>query len=168
MGAKTYPCHRWTGLARPPSEADYGRRGKVWVFGALEPATGEAMTYSYGARHSNSWLDFLDRVKQHWPDEPLFLIQDNLSTHRTPDVLLWSSRFPEVQVVSLPTYAPYLNPIEPWWKILASLALKGRRFDCADEIVQAVQDATACWKRVHHPFVWRKIEWARCLYRKAI
>lgn len=168
MGAKTYPCHRWTGLARPPTEADYGRRGKVWVFGALEPATGQAMTHCYGARDSNSWLDFLGQVKGHWPDAPLFLIQDNLSTHRTPDVLLWSSRFPEVQFVFLPTYAPYLNLIEPWWKILASLALKGRRFDSADEIVQAVQDATDYWNRVNHPFVWRKIEWARPIYRKVI
>lgn len=107
-------------------------------------------------------------MKQHWLHAPLFLIQDNLSTHRTADVLLWSSRFPEVEFMFLPTYAPYLNLIEPWWKILTSLALKGRRFDSADEIVQTVADGTAYWNRQRHAFIWRKIQWDRSIYRKAI
>ena len=168
VAAKTYLCYRWTGLRRPPRDADYGRRGKVWVFGALEPATGRALTHCYRFRDSNSWVDFLERVRKHWPHDALFLIQDNLSTHRTADVLLSSSRFPEVEFVFLPTYAPYLNLIEPWWKILTSLALKGRRFNSADEIVDAVADGIAYWNRQRHPFLWRKIQWARPIYRKAI
>ena len=37
-----------------------------------------------------------------------------------------------------PKYAAYLNLIEPWWKMLRSLALKGRRFETWAEVCQAV------------------------------
>ena len=59
-----------------------------------------------------------------------------------------------VEFVFQPTYAAYLNLIEPWWKILRSLALKGRRFETWDEICQAVAAATAYWNAHRHPFVW--------------
>ena len=53
-----------------------------------------------------------------------------------------------------PKYAAYLNLIEPWWKILRVLALKGRRFDAWAEIEEAVRRATEYWNAHKHPFVW--------------
>ena len=35
----------------------------------------------------------------------------------------------DIQNLFLPNYACWLNLIEPWWKQLRSLALKGRRFE---------------------------------------
>ncbi len=51
--AKTHPDHEALapspGPARPAArarrEADYGRRGKGYVYGAFVPATGEAFTH---------------------------------------------------------------------------------------------------------------------------
>ena len=51
----------------------------------------------------------------------------NLSTHSAPDVLLFSLLHPRWEFVFQPKYAAYLNLIEPWWKVLRSLALKGSR-----------------------------------------
>ena len=50
---------------------------------------------------------------------------DNLSTHSATDVLLFALAHPRWEFVFQPKYAAYLNLIEPWWKILRSLALKG-------------------------------------------
>jgi hypothetical protein len=47
-----------------------------------------------------------------------------------------------------------LPDIEPWWKVLRSLALKGRRFETWAEIEQAVERATAYWNQHKHPFIW--------------
>jgi hypothetical protein len=47
-----------------------------------------------------------------------------------------------------------LKLIEPWWKVLRSLALKGRRFETWAEIVQVVKLATAYWNDHKHPFIW--------------
>ena len=50
--------------------------------------------------------------------------------------------------------AASLPDIEPWWKVLRSLALKGRRFETWAEIEQAVERATAYWNDHKHPFIW--------------
>jgi transposase len=138
-------------------DPDYGRRGNVWTFGAFEPATGQALTGCADRRTSASFLDFLDAVAQTWPDKPLFIILDNLSIHRTMDVLLWVSMHPRVRFLFQPTYAPWLNLIEPWWKTLRSLALKGRCFQDSDELTQAIVAATLYWNHHKKPYYWRKL-----------
>ena len=40
----------------------------------------------------------------------------------------------------LPKYACWLNLIEPWWKQVRSLPLKGRRFETLDELVAVFED----------------------------
>ena len=61
---------------------------------------------------------------------------------------------PGWEFVFQPKYAAYLNLIEPWWKVLRSLAPKGRRFEAWPEIEQAVRRATAYWNEHKHPFLW--------------
>jgi len=141
---------------RATQEIDYGRRGRGYVFGAFEPATGAALTAPYAGRTTATWVDFLDQVEA-WVDpdaDRVYAILDNLSTHRAMDVLFWSLTHPRWEFVFQPTYAAYLNLIEPWWKILRSLALKGRRFEDWDEIWTAIARATTYWNAHRHPFVW--------------
>jgi transposase len=166
MGPESAKSHRGTRLlradptgarrVRAKQEIDYGRRGTGYVFGAFAPATGEAFTAPYAGRTTANWVDFLDQADA-WVDpdvERVYAVLDNLSTHRATDVLLWSLTHPRWEFVFQPTYAAYLNLIEPWWKILRSLALKGRRFATWDEIWTAIARATAYWNDHKHPFVW--------------
>ncbi|WP_448208768.1 transposase, partial [Azospirillum sp. sgz302134] len=81
-------------------------------------------------------------------------VLDNLSTHTAVDVLLFNLAHPRWEFVFQPKYAAYLNLVEPWWKVLRSLALMGRRFDLWPEIEQAVEKATAYWNAHKHPFIW--------------
>ncbi len=144
------------GAERATQEIDYGRRGKGYVFGAFRPATGEAFTAPSPGRTIATWVDFLEHVEE-WVDAGVarvYAILDNLSTHRALDVLLWALAHPRWEFVFQPTYAAYLNLIEPWWKTLRSLALKGRRFDTWAEVSAAVAAATQYWNRHRHPFVW--------------
>jgi hypothetical protein len=141
---------------RARQEIDYGRRGKGYIFGAFQPRTGEALTAPYSGRTTANWVDFLDQVDSWLPadTERVYAIVDNLSTHRAPDVLLFALTHPRWEFVFQPKYAAYLNLIEPWWKILRSLALHGRRFENWDAVCRAVDRATAYWNSHRHPFVW--------------
>lgn len=164
VAAKSYPGARILREARAASgpteratqEIDYGRRGKGYIFGAFRPATGEALTHDYLGRTTVNWVDFLERAEAWVPTgvERVYAILDNLSVHRAPDALLFSLAHPRWEFVFQPTYAAYLNLIEPWWKTLRTLALKGRRFETWAEVVAAVREATAYWNRHRHPFVW--------------
>jgi hypothetical protein len=141
---------------RARQEADYGRRGKGYVFGAFRPATGEALTHPYAGRTGENWIDFLERVERWLPAGVgrVYAVLDNLAAHASRDVLLFSLAYPRWEFVFQPVYAAYLNLIEPWWKVLRSLALKGRRFETWAEIVTAVERATAYWNGHRHPFRW--------------
>ena len=161
QSAKSYPGRRVVKPAGPKAqrakqEIDYGRRGKGYVFGAFRPATGEAFTAPYTGRTTANWVDFLGQVEG-WIDagvERVYAVMDNLNVHSATDVLLFALAHPRWEFVFQPKYAAYLNLIEPWWKVLRSLALNGRRFETWSEIEEAVQRATAYWNAHKHPFVW--------------
>ncbi len=156
VSAKTYAAHRWTEPPGPRLAPDYGGRGSVWVFGALEPQTGEVLTTSTLKRNSPAFVQFLEQVVATWPQGDLVLILDNLSIHKTLDVRLWALAYPRVRFLFQPTYTPWLNLIEPWWKTLRHLALVGRRFETTLEVQQAIAEATAYWNHIRHPYRWRK------------
>jgi transposase len=141
---------------RARQEVDYGRRGKGYIFGAFRPATGEAFTRPYGSRSARNWADFLGHVEAWAPAEVerIYAVLDNLSAHRATDALLFSLAYPRWEFVFQPKYTAYLNLIEPWWKVLRSLALKGRRFETWEGVCEAVERATAYWNGHRHPFVW--------------
>ena len=73
--------------------------------------------------------------------------------HRAPDVLLFALAHPRWEFVFQPKYAAYLNLIEPWWKILRSLALKGAASRPGTRSSRR-STATAYWNAHRHPFVW--------------
>ena len=163
QASKSYPGQQLVRPAGPKAERarqeiDYGRRGVAgYVFGALQPASGETFTSTFDRRTPVNWVDFLSQVEA-WIDPAIgrvYAVLDNLNIHRAPDVLLFGLLHPRWEFVfHQPKYAAYLNLIEPWWKVLRSLALKGRRFEAWAEIEEAVTRATAYCNAHRHPFVW--------------
>ena len=168
VSAKSYPGQRLV-RARPPAEAvpgtpaerakqeaDYGRRASTYVYGAFDATTGTAFTACYERRTTASFLDFLEHLVSWVPPEvtSVYLVLDNLSSHHALDVQLFALAHPTWHFVFQPTYAAYLNLIEPWWKTLRSLALKGRRFETVEEVITAITRATAYWNAHKHPYVW--------------
>lgn len=141
---------------RATQEADYGRRGKGDSFGACQPATGAALTAPYDRRTTANFVAFLEQVEAWLPAdaERVHAVLDNRSAHRAPAVLLFALAHPRWEFVFQPVYAAWRNLIEPWWKTLRSLALKGRRFATWEQLCDAVRAATAYWNAHKHPFIW--------------
>jgi len=132
LTAKTYPGAEWVqDQSRATYEPDYGRRGKVWVHGA-------------------------EKVIHTFPADRWLIIEDNLSSHHSRDTRIALATWPEIQILFLPKYACWLNLIEPWWKQLKSLALKGRRFENQTELETALWDALAYWNQHRYPYRWKK------------
>jgi len=90
LAVKTYPGEEWKpGPNRATFEPDYGRRGKLWVHGAFEPATGQAAIVMSPSRDSVSHIQLLERMVQVFPADRWLIIEDNLSIHtsRRPNLL---------------------------------------------------------------------------------
>ena len=157
LAVKTYPGAEWKlGPNRATFEPDYGRRGKLWVHGAFEPATGRGALVYTGARDSVSHIQLLEWIMIQFPAERWLIIEDNLSAHTSRETQLALLAHPEIQVQFLPKYACWLNLIEPWWKQIRSLALKGRRFDTLEELTCALEAALIYWNQHRHPYCWKK------------
>jgi transposase len=162
QASKSYPGRRLVRPAGPRAERakqeiDYGRRdGAGYGFGAMQPATGAAFTATDERRTAANWVHFLGQVES-WigpSTERVYAVVDNLTIHSGMAVLLFALAHPRWEFVFQPKYAASLNLIEPWWKVLRALALKGRRFEAWAEIEQAVARATAYWNEHKHPFIW--------------
>jgi len=68
LAAKTYPGAEWkVGPHRATFEPDYGRRGKLWVHGAFEPATGQAALVLSSRRDSASHIQLLEQIMIQFP-----------------------------------------------------------------------------------------------------
>jgi len=149
QAATSVPGRELVSVTRRPAqraarEIDDGRRGKGDVFGASRPATGEALTGTATRRTTASFVAFLEEAAR-WIDpavERVYAIRDNLSAHRAADGLPFALAHPRWGFVFQPTYAAYRNLIEPWWEVLRSRALKGKRFETWDQIRAAVEAAT--------------------------
>jgi DDE superfamily endonuclease len=167
--AKSYPGARVVGhqplCIRATQQIDYGLRGSGYVFGAFKHIDGEAYTQSYERRIGGNWVDFLCEVDEWIPEgvEKVIAIVDNLRMHRSQDAMLFSLTHPRWEFLFQPKAAAYLNLIEPWWKVLRSLALKGKRFESWIDIRRAVREATTYWNAHRHPFMWgRRRRHRRC------
>jgi transposase len=157
IAVKTYPSEEWKqGRNRAAFEPDYGRRGKLWVHGAFEPATGQAAMVLSPSRDSASHIQLLEHIVVEFPTDRWLIIEDNLSIHTSRQTRLALAAWPEVQVQFIPKYACWLNLIEPWWKQLRSLALKGRRFETLVELTEALNAALDYWNTHRHPYHWKK------------
>jgi hypothetical protein len=127
---------------QPLAERSY-RANTLWRVVAALNASNGAVHYQQAAHISVPVLvGFYTQLCAHYPGQQLWLVQDNWPVHFHPDVLAalepqetpfpwyvpksWarhpaptpgSTRLP-IQLVPLPTYAPWCNPIEKLWRWL--------------------------------------------------
>jgi transposase len=157
VAVKTYPGEEWIkGHNRATFEPDYGRRGKLWVHGAFEPATGQAAIVMSPGRDSVSHIQLIEKLVTEFPADRWLIIEDNLSIHTSRQTRLALAAWPEIQIQFIPKYACWLNLIEPWWKQLRSLALKGKRFETLDELTDDLNAALDYWNAHRRPYRWKK------------
>jgi transposase len=107
------PGRAWRPAGHPTRlRATYHRTGGVrHMIAALDLATGH-MTYRIRAR--KRWREFLALLKLlrgRWPGQKLYVICDNFSPHKHPEVTGWAAHN-DVKLVFLPTYSSWLNWIE--------------------------------------------------------
>jgi putative transposase len=85
----------------------------------------------------------LAQLRGRYPVQRLFLVWDNWPVHQHPTVLSRASEL-GVEILWLPTYAPWTNPIEKLWRKLVEDLLRHHRladrFDALRQQVEAFLD----------------------------
>lgn len=84
----------------------------IWVFGAVEPATGESFFLEMPALDSACFQVYLDELSRAYPDTLNVLVIDGAPAH-----IAQALAPPEnVVLFRLPPYCPELNPMERVWQ----------------------------------------------------
>jgi transposase len=134
---------------------EYGRgEEKVWVYGALRERDGHVITLTTRARNTAGYRQLLDAIDAANPEGDLYLIADNLSSHKSLPIVAWLAAHPRVHQVFIPKGACWLNLQEPWWRLFRKEALAGQTFANGEEIDQATEVATQQLNRRAQPWIW--------------
>ena len=92
------------------------------------------------------------------PTSDLYLITDNLSSHKSPPIREWLEKHPRVKQAFIPVGACWLNPQEAWWRLFRREALAGQSFADAEDIVLATRVATKQLNLRAKPWVWGRLQ----------
>jgi hypothetical protein len=157
VSPRTYPpAPGWSPEGhRIKAPLEYGRGPeKVWVYGALRVRDGDALTLTHCSRNTEGYLRLLQAVERANPSGKLYLITDNLSSHKSPPIREWLEKHPRLEQVFIPVGACWLNLQEAWWRLFRGEALAGQSFADAEEIGLATRVATKHLNLRAKPWVW--------------
>lgn len=144
MGYYRWPtaAHDWLASADAYPLAQHGAvNNQQWrVIGALNARTGQVsylQAYIVGRAKIIEFYQLLNWQYRH--AEKVYLIQDNWNVHTHPEVQAALATLPRLVSVPLPTYAPWLNPIEKVWRWVRQQVLHHhRKSEQWDELKQQV------------------------------
>lgn len=157
MSPRTFPPTPGWSLDghRIKAPLDYGRApDKVWVFGALRVRDGQALTFTAPSRNTAGYRQLLEALDTANPVGDLYVISDNLASHKSPPIQEWLAAHPRAQHLFIPKGASWLNLQEAWWRRFRREALAGQSFADHLEIDYATQVATRQLNRRAKPCIW--------------
>jgi transposase len=133
----------------------YKRYGTQSLFAALSVHQGRIVAKSYDRHRTVEFLDFLSEIEQSFPQQEIYLIMDNLATHKHKDVTAWfEQRNNRFHPVFTPTHASWLNQIELWFSILSRKVITRGVFSSKQDLVQKIMNFIAEYNQTAKPFQW--------------
>lgn len=133
MGYYRWPDTAASWGAAAPASAPTAWRGggnnQQWrIIGALNARTGQTDYLDNYIVGRQQLIAFYRKLVAAYPKaQRIYVVQDNWSVHAHPDVLEELKHWPQIELVWLPTYAPWLNPIEKLWRWLRQAVLRMHR-----------------------------------------
>lgn len=125
------PAADWTAGPphAPPEAARQKANNGLWrIVGALDASSGQVTYLDNYIVGRQKIIEMYRRLADTYPAaDIIYVVQDNWSIHRHPDVLEALADYPRIKPLWLPTYAPWLNPIEKLWRWLKEDILKLHR-----------------------------------------
>ena len=135
FGLKPIYRRRITARGVPPIAIHQWRFEWVWLYGLVEPLTGESFFWEYSRLDHQCFGDVLAAFTREYADpDDMHIIQlDQSAVHRAADLEIP----PNVAFYFQPPYSPELNPIEQLWAQLKG-QLSNRLWFDLDELQQAL------------------------------
>jgi transposase len=118
-----------------------GQPTKRYGIGAVNYHTGETLVLFRSHKRRREIAELLQALLAKHPEETIYLTWDNATTHEGEDVeAVVRSAAGRLVLLYLPTYSPWLNPIEMLWRHFRREVTHCELFASVKMLVAAAQD----------------------------
>jgi transposase len=132
----------WAPVNHQPAILSKGQRNTQKIFGAVELYSADFLyRHREDSFNHETYMEFLDDIVGHYYKRAkrIFLIQDNASYHKKPEVQDWfTCNRKYIEYFNLPPYYPELNATERIWWYTRKHATHNRYFDTKKDLCDAL------------------------------
>jgi|SRR5690242_4387727 len=134
---------------------EYHRHGTLSLYAALEVATGRVAGMTAPRHASADFVRFLDQVIGGYRrTQPIHVILDNLSAHKTRAVTAWQATHPNVTFHFTPTYSSWLNQVELWFAKIERDVIARGIFTSVPDLRKKLLQYIRLHNKTAQPFQW--------------
>lgn len=102
-----------------------------YVYGAVEPETGDSCFWVMTRCDTESMNFFLKKLSEQFSNDYILLICDGAAWHKSNELII-----PEnIELFFIPPYTPEMNPIEQIWKEIRKRGFQNEIFDSLEAVI---------------------------------
>ena len=139
FGRINKPKYCWCYSGVRPSVPCHHIREYRYVYGAVEPITGESLFLVLPYCNSDCMNVFLHELSAAYSEDYILLVADGAAWHKSKSLSIPSN----IEIMPLPPYTPEMNPIEQIWKEIRKRGFRNETFATLGKVVDRLCD-TIC------------------------
>lgn len=125
-----------------------GQPKKQYGIGAVNYHTGETVVLVRRRKRRKEIAELLEAILEKHPQETVYVAWDNASTHEDDEVeCVVRGAAGRLVLLYLPTYSPWLNPIEMLWRHFRREVTHNELFETVTVLIDATLDFFARYNR---------------------
>ena len=136
FGRINKPKRCWCQKGIRPSTPCHHIREYRYVFGAVDPISGDNFFLIMPKCDTVCTNIFLNKLSEKFPQDNILLICDGAAWHKTKQLKIPDN----IKITFIPPYTPEMNPIEQIWKEIRKIGFKNECFNKLDDVVDRLCD----------------------------
>ncbi len=131
FGRINKPKYCWCEKGERPCVPCHHIREYRYVYGAVEPLTGESCFLIMPYCNTQCMNIFLKELSETFPDDFIVLACDGAAWHKSNGINIPKN----IELVFIPPYTPEMNPIEQIWKEIRMIGFRNEIFPSLEKVV---------------------------------
>ena len=136
FGRINKPKYCWCKKGKRPSVPCHHIREYRYVYGAVEPRTGENFFLVMPYCDSSCMNAFLQELSKEYSDDFILLVCDGARWHKADCLNIPDN----IQITHIPPYTPEMNPIEQIWKEIRKRGFRNEVFPTLEKVIDRLCD----------------------------
>jgi transposase len=142
FGRINKPKYCWCEKGIRPAVPCHHIREYRYVYGAVEPLTGESCFWVMPRCNTECMNIYLEKLSKQFPEDIILLCCDGAAWHRSKYLNIPHN----IELFPIPPYTPEMNPIEQIWKELRKLGFRNEVFATLEKVMlrlyETIRDLT--------------------------